>query len=380
MRGTVAKKGKRWYAVVFDGVDPLTGKDRRRWVAAGTRRGDAEKLVTELVKRKHDGEPVVAERLTLGEYLMDRWLPIQATQLRASTYDQYRRNLELHVLPGLGRKRLDKLTVGDLDALYAALLERGRSDRRAGGLHPKTVRKIHLVLHKALADAERKGFVVRNVAALADAPSSTAAKSTEIKAWDAAQLKTFLGAMAGHRLAPAYHLAAHTGMRRGEVLGLRWTDLDLENGRLSVRQTLVSVAYKVRISDVKTGSGRRTIDLDEGTVSVLRHWRQIRRGELDAEPAEGDVVFAKPDGSWIHPDYLSQSFDRKVAKLDVPTISLHDLRHTHATLLLKAGVPVKVVSERLGHASAAFTMSVYQHVLPGMQAEAAATFAELLAE
>ena len=136
----------------------------------------------------------------------------------------------------------------------------------------------------------------------------------------------------------------------------------------------------MRISDVKTGAGRRTIDLDGRTVNVLRRWREVRQEELGSEPAEHDVVFAKPDGSWIHPDFLSQSFDRKVAKLDVPTISLHDLRHTHATLILKAGVPVKVVSERLGHASAAFTMSVYQHVLPGMQAEAAATFAELLDE
>jgi len=135
----------------------------------------------------------------------------------------------------------------------------------------------------------------------------------------------------------------------------------------------------VQISDVKTDNGRRTIDLDEGTLAVLEQWRQTRTEERGGRrPADSDLVFTTPDGSWVHPHSFSQIFDRRVEKLDVPTISLHDLRHTHATIMLKAAVPVKVVSERLGHANAAFTMSVYQHVLPGMQAEAAAVFAKLL--
>jgi integrase len=235
------------------------------------------------------------------------------------------------------------------------------------------------MLNKAMVDAQRKGLVVRNVVALADAPTLKNRQEGNIKAWDAAQLRTFLDSVRDHRLHPAFHLSSHTGMRRGELLGLRWCDLDLEGHRLSVRQALVSIAYEVQISDVKTGTGRRTIDLDPITVDVLKAWRIERAEEKGGvEPSGDELVFAKPDGSWIHPHSLSQLFDRKVAKLDVPTISLHDLRHTHATLLLKAGVPVKVVSERLGHANVAFTMSIYQHVLPGMQAEAAATFATLI--
>jgi integrase len=379
MRGYVAKKGKRWYAVIYDGVNPATGKEQRRWVPAGTRRGDAEKLVTELVKRRNDGEAVVTDKATFGEYLAGRWLPVQRTRLRESTYDSYRRNTELHVIPALGRRPLDKLTVEDLDRFYARLLVNGRKDDRGGGLSPKTVRYIHLIIHKALNDAHRKGAVVRNVAALADAPKVGARKRGDLKAWDAGQLRIFLEAIRSHRLYSAFHLAAHTGMRRGEVLGLRWCDIDFESGRLSVRQALVSVAYDTNISDVKTGSGRRTIDLDEGSVAVLVEWRTARAGErAGSVPGDDDLVFTKADGSPIHPDIFSQVFDRAVERLAVPTISLHDLRHTHATLLLKAGVPVKVVSERLGHASAAFTMSVYQHVLPGMQAEAATVFARLL--
>jgi integrase len=371
----------RFNAVVYDGIDPGTGRKRRRWVPAGPRRADAERLLADLIRRKYDGEPVPIERLTVAQYLTERWLPVQKSRLRKSTYDCYRRNIDLHVVPALGRRPLAKVTPEDLDLFYATLLTEGR--KKAGGtsrgLAPKTVRNIHLMLSKAFSDDARKGLVARNVVSLADAPSTQASRKAEIKAWDAQQLTTFLDAVRSHRLHPAFHLAAHTGMRRGEVLGLRWRDLDLDAGRLSVRQALIEIAYEVHISDVKTDTGRRTIDIEPGTVDVLKAWR-IERAEENGgvDPRVEDLVFPKPDGSWIHPQSFSQILDRKVAKLDVPTISLHDLRHTHATLLLKAGVHVKVVSERLGHANVAFTMSVYQHVLPGMQAEAAETFAALL--
>lgn len=384
MRGTIQKKGTKWYAVVYDGVNPATGGYRRRWVQAGTRRGDAEKLLAELVKRSHRGETVVGEKLTLAQYLTDRWLPVQESRLRKSTHNAYRRNIELHVIPALGKRPLDQLSPEDIDLFYAALLRNGRKKRPgekgpAKGLAPKTVHNIHVMLNKALGDAARKGTVVRNVVALADAPSLQARKRPEIKAWDIDQLVRFLDAIDSHRMAPAFYLAACTGMRRGEVLGLRWRDVDLDAGQISVRQALVSVAYEMSISDVKTGTSRRTIDIDDDVVRVLRGWRKVRTEERDGvEPGLDDLVFVKTDDTSTHPDVFSQLFDRTVAKIGVPAISLHDLRHTHATLLLKAGVNVKVVSERLGHANVAFTMNVYQHVLPGMQAAAAVAFSLLL--
>jgi integrase len=162
---------------------------------------------------------------------------------------------------------------------------------------------------------------------------------------------------------------------------LRWRDVDLDADRLSVSQALVSVAYEVQFSEVKTGAGRRTIDLDEPVVKMLRAWKRKQTEErLRLGPAyqESDLVFTHTDGGPLHPDYFRQAFERFVKKQALPKIRFHDLRHTHATLLLKAGVPVKVVSERLGHANAAFTMTVYQHMLPGMQADAARTFSRLL--
>lgn len=245
-----------------------------------------------------------------------------------------------------------------------------------------TVRYIHGILHKALSDAQRKGTVLRNVATLADAPKLSSSKKREMRVWNAGELRDFLVGVADDRTYAAFFLAAHTGMRRGEVLGLRWADVDLDKARLSVRQAIISVAYEVKVSDVKTGTGRRTINLDARTVDVLRGWRKKALAErmlMGPAFADNDLVFPRPDGTPTHPDAFSQAFDRAVVRLGLPIISLHDLRHTHATLLLRAGVPVKVVSERLGHATPAFTIDTYQHVLPGMQAAAARIFERLVA-
>ena len=377
MRGHVAKKGKRYYAVVYEGVDPATGKDCHRWYAGGRTRKEAERVLTELIKRQDTGDYRAPERITLETYLLERWLPMKRSQLRPSTFDSYERNLHNHVIPRIGGLQLQRLTPEDLDGLYADLLAGGRRNGSRGRLGPKTVRYVHGILRKALADAHRKGSVSRNVADLADPPKASAWRRPEMLAWTAPQLRQFLEEISAHRLYSAYFLAANTGMRRGEVLGLRWKDIDLETARLSVQQALVNVAYRLELADVKTHAGRRTIDLDERTIAVLRehrlrqHEEQILVGRQDDEDR---LVFSHPDGSPIHPDYFSQVFDRHLARSALPRIRFHDLRHTHATILLQAGVPVKVVSERLGHANPAFTMTVYQHVVPGMQADAAATF------
>jgi integrase len=377
MRGHVARKGNRYYAVVYEGTDLATGKERHRWYPGGGTRREAEKVLGDLVKRIHDGDYRAPERITLGDYLVERWLPVRKSQLGHSTYDSYRRSIKSHVLPRIGMIPLQRLTPEDLDGFYADLLVEGRLNGGGGGLAPKTVRNIHGMLHKALADACRKGTVQRNVADLADPPRVR--RRSAMKAWDADQLRQFLTEIEGHWLATAFHVAAHTGMRRGEVLGLQWRDVDFEAARLSVHQAVTNVAYEKRLGDVKTETGRRMVDLDDRTVAVLRAWRQRQIEEqilTGRRSGDDGFVFAKPDGEPIHPDYFSQVFERHVAASTLPRIRLHDLRHTHATILLKAGVPVKVVSERLGHSSPAFTMSVYQHVLPGMQADAARAFGE----
>ncbi len=379
MRGHIAKKGNSYYAVIYEGINPATGKPRHRWHRAGSTKKEAERVLADLVKRHHDGDYRAPEKITLGVYLLERWLPARKTQLGETTFSSYRRNIELHVVPYLGSMPLQRLVPEDLDTLYAQLLTNGRRNLEGGALSPKTVRNVHAVLRKALADAQRKGTVARNVAELADAPKLSRRAQSKMQVWNADELRRFLQAIETHALYTAFYIKANTGMRRGEVLGLTWKNIDFETARLSVTQAVTAPDYRKKVSDVKTAHSRRTIDLDPRTLAVLRAWRKRQLEQHLQSGIRSDdscFVFAQHDGEPLHPDFFSQTFERLLSKMDLPRIRLHDLRHTHATLLIQAGVPIKVVSERLGHASPAFTMTVYQHVLPGMQADAAATFGD----
>jgi integrase len=298
------------------------------------------------------------------------------SQLKESTFDSYARNMRLHVLPQLGTVPLLEITPRMLTMVYIDLLERGRCDS-GGGLNAKTVRYIHTIVHKALADAVDDGLIASNPAERAKAPKPGRLSSHEIRFWEPSQLARFLRHVRGTPLDVLWHLAAFTGMRRGELLGLRWRDVDFERRRLSIRRSVVSVAYKIVETTPKSHQAR-VIDLDGATIEVLRRHREIEiaagRGDAD------DRVFNGDAGQVLHPDAVTAQFRSAVAKAKLPRIRLHDLRHTHATIALRAGVPPKVISERLGHHTPEFTMHQYAHVLPGMQAEAAARIAGLVAE
>lgn len=375
MRGYVVERKGRFYAVIYEGLDPITGRERRRWHAAGTDRAAAERSAALLADAADSRETTPG--LTVARYLLQTWLPRKRVSLRPSTWDGYRRNIELHVVPHIGRLTLRRLRGHHLDALYAELLADGRADGK-GGLEPKSVLEVHVILHRALRDACRQGLMVRNVADDAEPPKRRRPRP-DVRSWNAEQLQAFLKTASADRLFPAFWLAANTGMRRGELLGLRWEDVDLVGGSLSINRSLVSVAYELHESRGKTRSSRRWVDLDDATVHVLARWRGQVESELSRRVTEDDYVFCTASGAPIHPDRFTQIFNKLVLRAGVPRRRLHDLRHTHATLLLKAGVPIKVVSERLGHATPGFTMATYQHVLPGMQAEAARTFASVIA-
>jgi integrase len=370
MRGYVAKRRNNFYAVIYEGIDPITGRERRSWHPAGTDRSQAEQLAARLAAEYDRGDHARRVGPTLGAYLVRKWLPTKRLTLRPSTWDSYRRMSELHVLPSLGRVPLRHLRAEHLERLYGMLHERGRADGK-GGLDAQTVLEVHMVLRRALTDAVRRGIITRNPAEIVHAPKRRPLASAERRAWNAQQLTTFLDLAAAHRLFAVFWLAANTGMRRGELLGLQWDDVDLDAHKLSVNRALISVGYELHVSRGKTRTARRSIDLDRHTVALLEERR-------DAESHGDGYLFCHHEGSPIHPQVVSDAFKKLVARSGLPRIRFHDLRHTHATLLLKAGVPIKVVSERLGHATPAFTMATYQHVLPGMQAEAARTFAAIL--
>jgi len=370
-----------WY-VVMEASRSADGKRRQKWHGGFRTKREAEGALAKILGDKVTGRYVEPAKVQLGDWLTQTWLPSMRTQVKPSTWDSYNRNLRLHVVPRIGHMSIQAVTPQVLNAMYGDLLTEGNR-HRPGGLNPKTVRYLHTTLHKAFADAVDLGLLGVNPAERAKPPRPNRMKPSEMACWDAGQLGAFLRHCHDHRLGAAFHLAALTGMRRGEVLGIRWADVDLQAGRLAVRHTLVAVAYEVRSSTPKTHQAR-VVDLDAGTVDELRAHRLRQDAERLAwgtgYDSSNDFVFRREDGSPVHPHSFSQAFENLVRSSGLPRIRLHDLRHTHASIALRAGVPVKVISERLGHEDPAFTLKQYAHVIPGMQAEAASIVANLVGE
>jgi integrase len=381
MRGAVVQKPKgtgRWY-VVLDLDRDGTGRRRQKWHSGFRTKREAEKGLTALLAAQDTGTYVAPQKITLGEYLADRWLPAIEATVRPTTFAGYRAHVRVYVIPALGSIPLQSVTTDQLSTFYLQLHRTGGRD--GGALAPATVRRVHATLHRGFRDAMSWGYLNRNPAALAVKPKQRSAGSVEMKTWTADELRRFLDRVRDDRLFLAWRLAASTGLRRGELLGLRWQDVDLDAGRVSVRQTPTTVGNKVAFGEPKTARGKRNIALDGVTIGALRTWRARQAQErLAFGPAWQDtgLVFSREGGSLIHPDTFSFWFDRHVRAADIPRIRLHDLRHTHATLALQAGVPAKVVSERLGHATVAFTLDVYSHVVPALQENAAERIAALV--
>jgi integrase len=371
----IIQRQDRFYVVAYDGLDPLTGKERRRWHPAGRDRAEAETMAIRLDSERDLPPPRAGGPITVGEFLTDTWLPRKRRQVRATTAYRYAWFIDRYILPAIGDVPLRRLRLDHLEAFYGQLATTG--GRHHSGLAPKTVREVHMIIRAALDLAVQREVVGRNVAAAAHLRPARAGNAVA-RTWTGAELARFLDAARLHRLYPALHLAAHTGMRRGEIVGLKWCDLDITQRRLAIRRTMQCVGGQPVEFGVKTRTSRRSVELDCGTVTRLSRWR--RRVQRDGLPAGiDDWMFCNTAGRYLNPQSMSQLFDRIVTAAELPRVRFHDLRHTHASLLIASGEDVKVVSERLGHANVAFTMHTYQHLLPGMSAAAARQFAALLA-
>jgi integrase len=379
MRGGTRKRGSTWtwYLGV---VDPATGRRRQLSKSGFRTKREAQAALNEAMAALRAGTFVEPSRLTLGAFLTEQWLPTVRAAVRPTTWTTYRIYAEAQVVPPLGHVPLQALTAAHLNRLYADLAEHGRRDGR-GGLKPKSVRHVHVLLHKALSDAVRWGLVTRNVADAADPPR---VPRGERGVWSAEELRAFLGATSKDRLAAMWLLFATTGMRRSELLGLPWRALDLEAspGRLAVVQTVVVVDKQpVIVAEAKTATSRRQLALDPYTVATLK---AHRARQLEERLAWGPVwvdtglVFTREDGQVLHPEHVTKRFARLVRDAGLPPITLHGVRHSYATAALAAGEPLKVVSERLGHASTSITANLYQHVLPSMDERTANAVARLI--
>lgn len=323
------------------------GRRVRRSVSATTRREVVERI-KEARRAMDAGLQPVSDKLTVGAYLKD-WLDATRDNVRPSTWRRYAGMVRTHHLPRLGRFSLTKLTPGDVERML----------RDMDG-SPRTRHHARAVLRTALARAVAHGLILRNPAALAAPPR---VEHREVEAWDAPQVRTFLDGIRGHRLEPLLTVAVVTGLRQGELLGLRWSDVDLAAGTLTVRHALQRVDGRLQLVETKTPRSRRTIPLPELALRALRTAQETPIGSL--------YVFTASNGSPLDGNNVTKRFQAIAAGLGLPRIRFHSLRHTAASLLLAQGTHPRVVMELLGHSQIGLTMNTYSHVIPSLEREAA---------
>ena len=308
--------------------------------------------------------------MTLNAYL-DEWLVRLRTHVQPTSLQTYVDVTRAYLRPGLGDCRVGELTVRQLNLHFVHLLQQG--GRRGGPLARKTLMNVHAILRQALGDAVRDGRLHDNVAARVTLPKLDPDRDPEpqeLHTWDAAQAARFLELAANDPLQPIWRLALATGMRRGELLGLRFEDLDLDTPQVRVRTSLAFVDGCFQLKTTKSGRGR-TLALDADTAATIA---------TQPPPTRDDwpLVFTTPEGLPWRPEVITNRWRRQWPGLDLPKLTLHQLRHCHACLLLDQGVPMKVVSERLGHSTIAMTMNVSAHVLPAQDRDAAAAIQRAL--
>ncbi len=369
MKGHIRERAKGVFAIVIDLGRDGTGKRRRKWTTVHGGKREAQRELARLLSELQAGTLAEPGRLTVRQFL-ERYLADARPNVSGKTHERYCEIVRRHLIPAFGHHQLAKLHPLHLQAYYTQALESGRKDGK-GGLSAQTVVHHHRVLHRALGVAVRLQLVSRNVSDAVEPPRPAA---SDMACLDADGTARLLEAAEGTRLYLPLLLAGTGGLRLGEILGLRWEDVDLDTGALHVRQALEFTRAGIAFKQPKTHRSKRPVTLPALVVAALVRQRGLQAQQrLLLGPAyqTRDLVIAREDGSPMNPQAISKDFARLAERAGVPQVRFHDLRHTHAAWLLREGVPLKVVSERLGHAQASTTLDIYAHVLPGEQEEVA---------
>jgi integrase len=381
MTGHVRKRGKSYTIVIELGTDSpggTTGKRPQKYIPGFRTKRAAEEEKIRILAEMNSGSWIEPSALTVGDYLQ-RWLEDHAkSRVRPKTWDTYEMFVRVHLKPALGLVRLAKLSPLHVERFLASALEGGRRDGREGGLSPRTVKHLYALLHAALERAVRWRLVATNPVAAVDPPR---VETAERPVLSEAHADVLLQGVEGGPFYVPILLAVLTGMRRGEILGLHWEDVDLEAGRLQVAHSLGQVSARTRpegdlvfVQGPKT-SKKRLVTLGPLLIMELRRHRgqqAQRRLDLGPEYHHEGLVCPREDGRPATPNIFSRDFGRLVGKLGIPDVTFHDLRHTNVTLLIAKKIHTKIISERVGHSSSSVTMDLYGHLLSDGQDEAAA--------
>ncbi len=370
MKGHIRKRGKSsWTVYIYRGRDE-DGKDRYDTFTIRGSKQDAEDERIRQLGKLAEGSYVEPSRLTVGDFLRQWLRDCAEPKVTTKTFERYEEIVRLHLIPNLGQRRLQKLRSLHIQSYLAEALQRGRKDGREGGLSPQTIRHHHRVLHLALKQAVRWQLLTRNPADEVDPPR---VPHREMNVLTEEQLQVLLNLAKDSELYIPILIAATTGMRRGEVLALRWSDIDFERSTAVVQRSLSSTRGGSRIKETKSRRGRRTVALLQTCLAALRrHKADQGRNRLRLGPLyqDLDLVCARLHGTHMDPAEVSSGFASIIRNSNLPKVRLHDLRHSHATHLLRQNVHPKIVSERLGHSTISITLDTYSHVVPGMQDEA----------
>ena len=371
MRGSIKKRGKSSWRIRFDtGYDPVTGERKRYTETVRGTKSEAEAVLSKRLTERGEGQLVERSALTLTDYAR-RWLSnIAPAKAAGKTRERYGEIIEKHIIPNIGAVSLQKLDGLQIDNFYTTLGTSGRRDGK-GGLSPQTVRHIHRVLSLILASAVKsKKLGFSPMAAVQTTPK---VRRPKIQVLDDDEIAALLAHLRGRPLYMPVMLAASTGMRRGEVLGVHWEDVNFDKATLEVAQVVELVGGKVSLKEPKTERSRRTIALPDRLVQELRTYRKEQWEHcLKLGVSRFELVFPTWDGNLRNPSHFTKAFSREVSAAKLPHVTFHGLRHTHITHLLRSNVPVHVVSERAGHANPTVTLNIYAHLLPGQQESAAA--------
>ena len=379
MRGHITKRGKDSYSVVIElEKDAVTGKRKQHWESVKGNKKAAEKRLSELINQLDNGIFIKPDKTTLSVYL-DKWL-IDYAQVNVSprTLEGYEHIIKRHIIPALGNITLTQLKPEHLQKYYANKLKDGRLDGK-GNLSLKTVRHHHVTIHDALQTAVKWGLIIRNPA---DAVTPPKPQRQEMNTWNEDEINKFLDAAKQTDYYAIFYLALFTGMRRSEILALRWQDIDFIYSQIYVSRSLHHLRDgSIVIRQPKTAKSNRKIAISQSVLAVLEEYRDKQEGLhlLSGNPLTDDsLVFCHEDGNSLLPDTITHAWIKLVRKTGLKNIRLHDARHSHASLMLKLGIHPKVVQERLGHSSIQVTLDTYSHLAPGLQEAAAEKFDQML--
>jgi len=379
MRGHITKRGKNSYSIAISlGRDPVTGKYKYQWVSVKGTKKEAEKRLSELLHQLDNGTFIKPGKTTLAEYL-ERWLKEYAwANLAPRTAEGYELIVRRHLIPGLGNITLTGLKPEHVQRYQSEKLSCGRADGK-GGLSPRTVRHHYTTLHTAIEHAVKMGLLNRNAA---DGVSPPRYQRYQWQSLSEFGLSSLLEAASGSPYYVLFYQALFTGMRRSELLALRWCDVDLLLCRVEVTRSLHQLRTgEVVITPPKSARSRRMVSLPPSAAQLLQEHKEEQarqRATVGIELREDDLVFSDLEGKPLRPDSVTHAWVKLVRRIGLKGIRLHDARHTHASLMLKQGVHPKIVQERLGHASIQMTLDTYSHVAPGLQEAAAVGFDKMV--